>query len=437
MTSKTRISVIGLGKLGLPLALCISSKGYDVVGMDRNGLLIERLIKGEVPIKENDLKGLLNRNIIYTENLKKAISETDITFLILPTPSDKNGIFISKYLEEALTESANILKDKTKYHLFVIVSTVMPTTTSNLVKMLEERSRKKIGRDFGICYNPEFVAIGSVVRDILNPELILIGESDKKAGKLLEDFYRNFLNKRIPIIRTNFVNAEISKLSINTYVTTKISYANMLSEMCENIPGGDVDVVTGVLGHDSRIGSKYLKAGAAFGGTCFPRDNRAFVALAKKIKVSFDISDATQKINLRQVDRLSQVLQKIARKKDRIAILGLSYKPFTDVVEESPGMILAQNLLNKGYRLNLHDPWAMESAKKTISSKVIYFDSLKECIANSDTIIIMTLWPEYKEIRNSWYKTSRVYLIDPWRLYKDVHFSNNITYIGLGLAKTY
>ena len=172
------------------------------------------------------------------------------------------------------------LRTKSGYHLVVVTSTVMPGSTGGeLQKALEHASGRKVGPELGLCYNPEFIALGSVVRDMLHPDLILIGESDAKAGQMLAELYMRSTNNSPPIYRMNFVNAELSKISINTYVTTKISYANMLAELCDHLDGADAEVVAKTIGDDSRIGRKYLTGAIGYGGPCFPRDNRAFAAL--------------------------------------------------------------------------------------------------------------------------------------------------------------
>jgi UDPglucose 6-dehydrogenase len=175
------------------------------------------------------------------------------------------------------------LARKNSYHLVVLSSTVMPGATEKIRQMLEQTSGKRCGEEFGFCYNPEFIALGSVIRDMLNPDMLLIGESDERAGQILAGIYGNVCKSKPVVARMNFVNAELTKLSVNTYVTTKISYANMLAEICEKLPGADADVVTSALGLDSRIGRKYLKGALGYGGPCFPRDNVAFAALARSL----------------------------------------------------------------------------------------------------------------------------------------------------------
>ena len=206
---------------------------------------------------------------------------------------------------------------------------------------------------------------------MLYPDSILIGESDTKAGDMLQTIYLQMCEKKPPVQRMNFVSAELTKISVNTYVTTKISYANMLADICDRLPGADVDVVTKALGADTRIGSKYLKGAMGYGGPCFPRDNVAFAALARKIGARADVAEATDRINNHQIDRLTGLVAKFAKAGTRIALLGLCYKPQTPVVEESHSVKLAARLADAGYIVSVHDPLAQDAAIAVLGDKVV------------------------------------------------------------------
>lgn len=430
-----KVSVFGLGKLGLPLAATIASKVNQVLGVDVNKQVVEEVNRGTTKLKEPGVVDLIKRfkrNIQATLDTKNAILNSSITFIITPTPSLANGQFSLKYVLKVIKEIANVLKIKTSYHLVVLVSTVMPSSTDKIKKILEDKSGKVCGRDFGLCYNPEFIALGSVIYNLLNPDFVLIGESDGKAGDILQSFYKKYCDNKPKIARMNFVNAEVTKISLNTYITTKISYANMLSEICEQLHGGNVDVVTSALGLDSRIGGKYLKGGPSYGGPCFPRDNIAFISLAKGLKVSSDIAQATHRINLKQIKNLTQKVLKYCNPGKTVAILGLSYKPFTDVVDESAGLLLAESLKDKGVILNLHDPLALQNAEKLLGNSAKYFKNLKGCIETSDILVVTTNWPEYSNIKKSWFRNSPKIVIDPWRMIDPMTLHKRITYVPLG-----
>ena len=415
-----KISVIGLGKLGSPLAAVLASKGHSVIGVDVNPEFVDKINNGIAPVPEPCLQELISTHsskLRATLNYDEAILGSDVTFVIVPTPSEKDGLFSNKYLLKAIELVGKSLSKKTDYHLVVITSTVTPGSTEGEIrKELETSSNKSVGPDLGLCYNPEFIALGSVIRNMLYPDMILIGESDQKAGDLLEKIYLSTCENNPPVRRMNLINAEISKISINTFVTTKISYANMLSDICDRLPGGDVNVVTEAIGLDTRIGSKYLKAAVAFGGPCFPRDNIALAAFAQKIGARADIAVATQDINNYQNNRLLSLVEKHA-KSNKISILGLSYKPGTYVVEESQGIHLANQLSSKGYEVTVYDPMALDEAKKTLQPTIAIASSVKDCIEKSDTIFILIPWPEFsKEITPQILQNTDKVVVDCWRI---------------------
>src|SRR6516164_2070815 len=311
-----KISVVGLGKLGSPIVAVLAAKGYDVIGIDTNPLFVEKINHHVAPVEEPLLQEMLTEHkarISATTDWSKAIGESDMTTVIVPTPSAADGAFRNDYVLSVMDEVGRVLTHKPGYHLVVVHSTTMPGSVGGPIReRLEAASGRKVGPDLGLCYNPEFIALGSVVRDMLYPDSILIGESDAKAGDMLQTIYLQMCEKKPPVQRMNFVNAELTKISVNTYVTTKISYANMLADICDRLSGADVDVVTRALGADSRIGGKYLKGAMGYGGPCFPRDNVAFAALARKIGARADVAEATDKINNYQVERLTNVVSKFA-----------------------------------------------------------------------------------------------------------------------------
>ena len=280
-----KLSIIGLGKLGAPMAAVMAHKGHVVVGVDVNADYVAAIQQGHAPLKETGLEEMIQANrerLSATVNYEEAVLGTDATFIIVPTPSDPDGTFSLRNVMIAAEKIGAALRKKQGWHLVVLSSTVMPGSTGGkLLPALEAHSGKKCGEGFGLCYNPEFIALGSVIRDMLNPDMILIGESDERSGEILEKLYTGVCDSNPHIRRMNHVNAELTKISVNTFVTTKISYANMLAQVCETLPGADVDVVTSAIGCDSRIGQKYLKGALGYGGPCFPRDNLAFSALAR------------------------------------------------------------------------------------------------------------------------------------------------------------
>jgi UDPglucose 6-dehydrogenase len=253
---------------------------------------------------------------------------------------------------------------------------------------------------------------------------------------MLQTIYLQMCENKPPVQRMNFINAELTKISVNTYVTTKISYANMLADICDRLPGADVDTVTRALGADTRIGSKYLKGAMGYGGPCFPRDNVAFAALARKIGARADVAEATDRINNYQVDRLTGLVAKFAKSGTRIAILGLSYKPHTPVVEESHSVKLAAKLADAGYVVVVHDPLAQDTALAVLGDKVVGASSIEGAVRGSDLLIVATGWPEYKAIDPAWCGRNgqRLTVLDLWRTLPAETFGEvaDVLYLGSG-----
>ena len=417
-----RISVVGLGKLGSPLAAVLASKGHRVIGLDINEAFVRSLNDGQAPVSEPSLQKLIDSarsRLTATTDYETAVLGSDITFILVPTPSTEDGTFSNKYVLAAIQEIGKALRGKDGYHLVVVVSTVMPGSTGGPVReALETESGRKVGDTVGLCYGPEFIALGSVIRDLLNPDVLLIGESDQRAGDLLEDLYKTVCENDPSVHRMNFVNAELTKIAVNTFVTTKISYANMLADMCDRLPGADVDVVTAAVGSDSRIGVKYLKGALGYGGPCFPRDNLAFATLAHRIGARADLAEATDRINRYQVERIAAAVKRHADGNAVVGILGLSYKPDTSVIEESQGVALAKSLTDSGYPVVIYDPLALGSARAVLGDRVRAADSAEACVRAADVVVITTPWPEFRELSPRLFDRNGVkpVIVDCWRI---------------------
>ncbi len=433
-----KISIIGLGKLGLPLMAAMADRGFQVIGYDNDAQKVYRARKGEFHY-EHGLAELIQKNtqrLLFTDDIRK-IQSTNISFVVVPTPSMKNGSFSITYLKQSLSSIARILKNKKDYHLIVVVSTVLPGSMEKLKGVLEKASEKKCGRDFGLCYNPAFIALGNVIHNFLHPDFVLIGESDAKSGLTLEKFYNYFCKNQAKIHRMNFVNAELTKISVNTFITMKISFGNILARLCEKLPGAHSDIVTQAIGSDRRIGTHYLKGALGYGGPCFPRDNRAFSYVAKNLGFQAFSAEATDRVNRSQIQWFGQMVLALAKRKDRIAILGLSYKQDTDVIEESQGVALARFLLKKRRKLILFDPASMGAARKLFGDRVYFGKSLSDSLASADTIVITTPWKNFSEFKPEDLLSSNGHpkkIIDPWRLLEDQsHLLRGVGYIPLGL----
>jgi UDPglucose 6-dehydrogenase len=435
-----KLSIIGLGKLGAPMAAVMAYKGHTVVGVDINPGFVSAINHGKAPVNEPGLQEMIEANrerLSATGSYEEAILKTDVTFIIVPTPSDKDGRFSLRYALASVEEIGAALRKKDAWHLVVLSSTVMPGSVGgSLLPALEKASGKKCGRDFGLCYNPEFIALGSVIRDMLNPDMILIGEFDERCGSILQELYTGVCESNPRINRMNFVNAELTKLSVNTFVTTKISYANMLAQVCETLPGADVDVVTAAIGCDTRIGQKYLKGALGYGGPCFPRDNVAFSALARANGVPALLAEATDQLNRRQVPRLAEMMAALLPKGGVAGVMGLSYKPNTEVIEESQGLALAKHLAEMGVKVIVYDPQAMENAKKVLTGDVTYASAVSDCARLADVLAITTPWGEFRGVAPGDLKRQdrKVTVLDCWRLLPRHAFEPVCNYLTLGFG---
>jgi UDPglucose 6-dehydrogenase len=359
----------------------------------------------------------------------------------VPTPSGPDATFSNRYLLAALEHIGAALRGKLDYHVVVVTSTVMPgSTAGELQACLEHAAGRKVGEDLGLCYNPEFIALGTVVRDMLHPDMILIGESDALAGDVLESVYRRSTDSSPEFHRMNLINAELCKISVNTYVTTKISYANMIGAICDRLPGADADVVTRAVGADSRIGRKYLKPAIGYGGPCFPRDNRAFSALGRSLGVNTALAEATDEINACQIHRLLGAIEARAKSGATVSVMGLSYKPHTGVVEESQGVQLATELARLGYAVIVSDPEALPAAEAMLSAatSIRFQPSASDAIAAADVVVFATPWPEFAAIPLETFARSgeRRVVVDPWSLFDSDAMNSVADLVKPGLGDT-
>lgn len=434
----TDYSVFGLGKLGASMAADIAKRGFNVVGVDVIAKSVELVNAGHAPVQETNLEETIAHNkdrIRATLSHADAVLHSDVSFVIVPTLSDEHGAFSLQYAAWAFREIGKALKDKTTYHLVVLTSTVLPGSMRyGLLPILEEASGKKAGIDFGLCYSPEFIALGSILHDFLNPDFTLVGEYDEKSGALLEECYAHIMENHPPCRRMSFENAELTKVALNTFVTTKITYANMLVDICERLPGGDVDVVTAALGFDTRIGSKYLKGGIGYGGPCFPRDNVALGYMARALGINAPIAETTDKFNRALPGKITQRIKAVADPDCTIAVLGLAYKPYSHVIEESQGVQLVKELTKAGYRVVCYDPLARDTARAELAYEGLVLDSISACLEQANVVVITTADPEFKVLKADDFLQHRTAtVIDFWRiLSSELAGRSDIQYIPIG-----
>ena len=363
-----RICVVGLGKLGTPLAAILAARGHDVTGVDARPEVVELLNQGRTAIQEPGLAELIERNrsrLRATTDLAAAAADAEASFIVVPTPSTPNGTFSVRFVVDAIEGIGRGLRRSKNYHVVTVTSTVMPLSHDLEIRpALEATSGRIVGDTVGLCYNPEFIALGSVLRDMMHPDLVLMGSRIRAPATSWKRCTVQFIALDVQVRRMTWVNAEIAKIAVNTFVTTKISYANMLAELCEQLPGGDVDVVTGAIGVDRRIGHAYLRAAVRVRTVrASPATTRRW-RLQRRGRRARGHCSATDAINRRQVDRLVGVVRTHATpRRHRVGVLGLAYKPGTPVVEESQGVMLANRLAADGFATTVFDPAALADAR--------------------------------------------------------------------------
>lgn len=384
------LAVIGLGKLGLPLAALLAASGNYVKGYDLSTDLRETIKSGEFNFTEPRLNELLNtsrKTFEVCSTISKTVENVSVIFIIVPTPSVESGAFSNSNVLLAVEEIGKAISGHQAPVVVDVVSTVMPNSCQNEIRLtLEKNSSRQIGETLGLCYNPEFIALGSVIHDMEYPDMHLIGQSSDWAGDAVEKALQTITKKNVPVKRMNLTEAELVKIAVNNFVTMKISYANMLFQVATTLENVDVDTVTSAIGLDTRIGSKYLRAAAPYGGPCFPRDTRALSSLFSSLGLIDSLSHSTDLANKNHVEFISRIVQGKALPGSKIGMAGISYKTGTKVIEESPGIAIAKILLEKGYEVIY---WDDEGAICESENMILnYRESANDLISESDFIVI-------------------------------------------------
>ncbi len=412
-----RASVCGLGKLGACIAATLAARGFEVVGVDVDEEKVKRINAGLAPVDEPLLAETIqagHSRLHATLDPQEAVA-TDVTFFIPPSPSLPDGSFSNEYLLKAMQPVARAVKDAGKtHHLFVCSSTTTPGAIDSVViPMLERELGSICGEDFGFCYNPEFIALGEVVNGLLEPDLVLIGESDPQSGAALEQLYHQYNRNSPRIARMSIISAELTKISLNSFITMKISFTNQLRLIAERHPRADIHAILNALGNDSRIGKKYLRAGLSYGGPCFPRDNRLLAYAARQVGLGAPLAEASDCVNERTKEDLVDRILRMTSPGDTVAVLGVTYKPNTYITEEAAGLFLAQQLKRRGYRVFVHD-FAATPANAPSLHEFERISDWEEFKNNPGVTlaVICCPWPQYRELgpRNG----TRVFT--PWQL---------------------
>jgi UDPglucose 6-dehydrogenase len=357
MINTDKICLIGLGKLGLPLLCTFAKNGQKIIGLDVDKNKIGLLKNKQTPFYEPSLEQYLNDgfdNIFLNQTYETVLDETDVAIILVNTPSNQYGEFSNNYIYKSVEKLSEMLKTSNKKDfLFIISSTVMPSSHEIIINKIETISGRKLNQGFGYVYLPDLVALGSVIKDFENPDLLILGESESRYGDVAEKIYKTIIKNNAPIVRMSAIESEITKVSLNAYITMKISFANFIGNIAEKY-NCNSNNITKALGCDRRISPFYIKSGLAFGGTCFPRDTWAFIKMSENLGLDAIHIKATQKINENQNEIL---FEKVKRFKDKtIGIIGLSFKPNTTVDVESPGKILYDRLVEHNYNVISYDP---------------------------------------------------------------------------------
>jgi len=383
-----KIGVVGLGKLGLPLAALLAERNFEVYGYDSSTANISKLNNKNYDFTEPRLNELLIKNekrLSFQNDLSKIIEITDAVFVIVPTPSNSDGMFSNEALIDVVKQIGISLRGLPDKRLIInIVSTVMPGSCEKvLIPELERSLGKKLPANISLCYNPEFIALGSVISDMENADMHLIGGQHAWATNSICEILGKLTIKETPTSQMNLTEAEIVKIAVNNFVTMKISYANSLFQAASIIGKVDIDVITNAIGLDSRIGRKYLKGAAPYGGPCFPRDTRALDAFFVSLGMDNSISKSIDDTNSKHIAFISKLVSENLIKNEIIGVAGLSYKLGTPVIEESPGVSISKKLHEMGFRVITWDDEGALTGNPNIP--VVNFD---EFISKSNFILI-------------------------------------------------
>jgi len=392
-----KITVIGTGYVGLVSGAGISDFGNNVCCSDIDKEKIELLNKGEIPIYEPSLDELVNRNVkskrlIFSNNVEDSVQSAEVIFIAVGTPEDKTG---NADITTILEVAELIGKNLNNYKVICTKSTVPVGTGKKIIDVINKYNQNNI--EFDYCSNPEFLREGKAVSDFLHPDRVVLGVASKKAYDYMKDVYRTLYINKTPLIHTTIETAEMIKYAANAFLALKISYINEVANLCDEI-GADINIVTEALGSDGRISPKFLHPGPGFGGSCFPKDTKALIHVAKKYDLDMNTIDAAIKTNnyqrIRMFNKIENLLEGNLKNK-KIAVLGLAFKQETDDVRESAAIDIILELINREVSIKAYDPVANDSMKKLIPDieyKLSWQSAVKEC----DAVVIMTEWNEFR-----------------------------------------
>jgi len=432
------IAVVGLGFVGLSISSVLASKNYNVVGIDIDNQKCSDIRNGVLPLFEPDLENTLRIGLkkkLTISNNFSLIKNCDMIFVTVGTPQTPLGAIELSMIKKATTTIGQIIRKSKKSPIIFIKSTVVPGTAENVIlPILEKKSGKKSNRDFGIISNPEFLQESNAIRDTKYPHAIVLGGKQSKYMKKAKMFFSK-MHPNVPIVITNFQTAEMIKYANNSFLATKISFINQLSNICQNIPGTNIDDVAKIIGLDPRIGKLFLNAGPGYGGSCLPKDISALINFADKIGVNPMLLNAVEKTNHERVNNIVSLMKKILGNitSKRITILGTAFKPNTDDVRDSKSIELIKKLLKNKAKITIHDPKAIESTKKIFGAKILYAKSIADALNKSQCGVIMTHWKQYDTLNNNSIKhMNKKIIVDCRRVLAKKELDAEYYAIGIG-----
>jgi len=394
-----KICVIGTGYVGLVAGTCLAEMGNTVICVDKDTEKLERLSAADIPIYEPGLEELIHSNVSegrlsFSSDLADSVKSSEVCFIAVGTPEGADGEADLSAVYEVAKQIGIIMSGNSDYKLIVNKSTAPIGTAHKLKKIIQQET----SCEFDIVSNPEFLKQGAAVDDFLKPDRIVIGVESERASKIMQEIYAPFLRTGNPVLLMDLCSAEMTKYASNAFLAMKISYANMLANLCEKT-GADVDMVRKGMSLDSRIGSKFLFAGLGYGGSCFPKDVKALIGVAKKNDCDESLLKAIDEINVSQRKLFAEkIIQKFEGDINgkTIAVWGLSFKPKTNDMREAPSVDIINSLLEKGAKIQAFDPKAFECAFKIFGDKISYMKNAYDALAGAECMLLLTEWNEFR-----------------------------------------
>lgn len=390
------ICVIGTGYVGLVAGTCLAEMGNTVICVDNNKEKLEKLRNGIVPIFEPGLEEMIKSNtsenrLYFSDDLKASVEKSTICFIAVGTPQGEDGSADLKYVCQVAEEIGKAINE---YKVIVDKSTVPVGTAEKVTEII----KKQTSHDFDVISNPEFLKQGAAVEDFLKPDRVVIGSDSQRATKIMQELYAPFLRTGNPVIIMDVKSAEMTKYAANSFLAVKISYANEIANICEKI-GANAEMVRIGMCSDKRIGSQFLFPGLGYGGSCFPKDVKALIKTANENGCNADLISSADKVNKRQrllfVEKITKYFGEDLSNKT-FAVWGLAFKPKTDDMREAPSITIIKALLEKGAKIQAYDPKAMQTAKYHFADKITYANSSYEALENTDALLLLTEWNEFR-----------------------------------------